>query len=155
MSPRTARHGDAPPPDATTAQGRRVRVLRVVREAAWAPVAVMLVHAVAGWRFGHEPVVDPIAHFVGGATAAWFVRRTAILCREELGSLRSLGLDLLAFGLASFAAVAWELGEGAVDLAWESAVRFSATNTLRDLALGTAGAGTYLVLRRMRGTDAS
>ena len=45
---------------------------RVGREALWAPIAVVVLHWAAGGLLGHEPYVDPVMHFLGGAAAAFF-----------------------------------------------------------------------------------
>lgn len=117
--------------------------------AAWAPLAVLVLHAWAGAFFGHEPWVDPIAHCLGGAAIAFFVRRAAGTAREALGAISPLGLDLLAFGLAVSAAVAWELGELASDLFLGTRIQVDARNVLRDLALGAAGAIAYVAASRV------
>ena len=127
--------------------------LRVAYEAAWAPVTVIALHVVLAKIFGHEPYVDPCVHFLGGAAMAFFVRRCAALGPQFVGSPSPLGLDLMAFGLACFAAVFWELGELGSDLVLGTNIQKDAHNTLRDLALGVAGAVAFLATRRVFARD--
>ncbi len=123
-------------------------IARLLRQAAWAPIAVVVGHEVAARTFGHEPVVDPIMHFSGGMAAAYFVRRACAMCPRLLGVPTPLGADLLAFGIACAAALFWEFGEQLCDIYLGSHAHTSVTNTLRDLELGVAGAATLLLVRR-------
>jgi hypothetical protein len=106
-------------------------------------------HHLAADRFGHEPYVDPVMHFSGGAACAFFFRRAAAAAHAQLGALSPLVLDLLAFGLACAAALAWELAELLSDFVLHTSIQTAAVNTLRDLALGVAGAIVYLVGARL------
>jgi hypothetical protein len=120
-------------------------IARIAKKALWAPMAVVIVHWLAGRSWGHEPYVDPVMHFVGGAAAAFFFWHAADCGRRYLGDLSLLGRALLAFGLATFAAVAWEFGEFLLDCyRWGSHQR-GLTNTMRDLLLGVGGALLYVV----------
>jgi len=120
-------------------------IARIAKEALWAPMAVVVVHWLAGRSWGHEPYVDPVMHFVGGAVAAFFFLRAADCGRRYLGELSLLGRALLAFGLATFAAVAWEFGELFLDLFRWGSFQRGLTNTMRDLFLGVGGALLYVV----------
>ncbi len=122
---------------------------RVAREAAWAPAAVLVLHAAGGHLFRHEPLVDPMAHLLGGAAVAFFVRRACSIARERLGALSPFSLDLLAFGLACAAALLWEFGELLSDIYLGTQAQASLAETLRDLVLGVVGAVAYLSLARM------
>lgn len=125
------------------------RGLLLIRDAAWAPAGVLLIHAVAGRLWGHEPYVDPVMHFLGGAAVAFFFRRAAVISEEILGAPSPLALDLVAFGLACTAALFWEFGELLSDLVLGSHIQVSAANTLRDLALGLTGAVVLLLTRHL------
>ena len=47
---------------------------RTFRAAGWAPLTVLIAHHILARMFGHEPFVDPVMHFSGGAAAALVVR---------------------------------------------------------------------------------
>ena len=99
--------------------------------------------------FGHEPYVDPIAHFSGGVAAAFFFRYACFLGRGFLGAPSPLALDLLAFGLTCSAALAWEFGEFASDVFLGTRIQYAVGNTMRDLMLGTLGGGIYVAAARV------
>jgi hypothetical protein len=127
-------------------------LVRIAREALWAPVAVVVVHWVAGRQWGHEPYVDPVMHFMGGAAVAFFFLRAAECGRRYLGDLSLLARALLALGLSALAAVAWEFGEFLLDRYRWGPLQRGLTNTMRDLFLGVGGAllyiGTHAVFAR-------
>jgi acyl dehydratase len=124
--------------------------VRVCREAVWAPVAVLLIHAVAGKLFGHEPYVDPVMHFSGGLAMAFFFQRTCSIASGLFGKPSRLAIDLLAFGLTCAAALFWEFGEFFGDLYRGTHVQRGLGNTMRDLLLGTSGGILYLIAARIR-----
>ncbi len=107
---------------------------------------VVVVHYFLGKRFGHEPFVDPIMHFVGGAAIAYFFRQACSAARDRLGQPNELALDLLAFGLGVTAAMLWELGEFSLVVAYDITVRHDLPDTMRDLVVGTFGAGCYVYI---------
>lgn len=119
--------------------------LRIARRTAWAPALVVLAHRVAGGAFGHEPVVDPIMHFCGGAAIAYVAWRGVARERRLVGDLTPLGTVLLCVGLATVAAVGWELAEFLVDRSAGSNMQRGLANTMRDLLLGMSGATTYVL----------
>lgn len=120
-------------------------IVRVTKEALWAPLAVVILHWVAGRQWGHEPYVDPVMHVLGGVAVAFFFLRAADCSRRYLGDLSPLARALLALGLASFAAVAWECGEFLLDMYRWGPIQRGLTNTMRDLFLGVGGALLYVV----------
>lgn len=121
---------------------------RIGRDAVWAPLSVVLLHSIFGSIVGHEPYVDPTSHFLGGTAVAFFFWRSSFHARRRLGDPNALALDLIAFGLATVAALAWELGEFASDVFRGTHFQRDVANTMGDLMLGAAGAGAYLVVRR-------
>lgn len=120
---------------------------RLAREAAWAPAAVLVLHAMGGALFGHEPYVDPVMHLLGGAAAAFFFRRAGSAAKPLLGALTEPALDLLSFGLTCAIALGWEFAEFLVDHVFGTNVQLSLGNTMRDLFLGVTGALLYLTTR--------
>jgi len=125
-------------------------ILRASREAAWAPIAVVILHSLAGKLFGHEPYVDPVMHFLGGFAIAFFFYRLFTLPFELFSTPSRLTLNLLAFGLACTAALFWEFGEFFTDQWFGTHMQRGLDNTMRDLLLGTSGAVVYLALKRLR-----
>ena len=123
---------------------------RLAREAAWAPIAVVVLHAIAGALFGHEPYVDPVSHFLGGAAMAFFVQRACEWGPEVTGKTTLLGRNAFAFTSTCTAATFWEFGEFVRDRLLDSNVQLSLANTMRDLLLGCAGALVYLAVRGRR-----
>lgn len=121
----------------------------LIKRAAWAPLGVVILHAICGEVFGHEPYVDPVMHVLGGAAIAYFLRMAAVLSADYIGRLNDRGLDLLSFGLASVAAVVWEFGEWLSDIWLGTSIQHSGSAPLRDLAVGLLGAAVYLLVRRL------
>lgn len=125
-------------------------ILRISREAAWAPIAVVILHSLAGKLFGHEPYVDPVMHFLGGVAITFFFYCLFALPFEPFGTLSLLTLNFLAFGLACTAALFWEFSEYFIDQWLGTHMQGGLDNTMRDLLLGTSGAFLYLALKRFR-----
>jgi len=125
---------------------------RIIREAAWPGLLVLVAHSILGAIFGHEPYVDPAMHLCGGAAAAFFFVRMPRLLPGHFGELTPTARCLLAFGLASAVAVFWELGEYVSDVYLGTHAHQTIAGTLRDLADGMTGAAALvagdLVLHR-------
>ena len=122
-------------------------IVRVGRSALWAPLSVFVLHILAGGWLGHEPFVDPVMHFLGGAAAAFFFWEAIACARSYLGDFTPLASGLLAFGMASVAAVVWEFGEFLLDWYRGTHLQRDLADTMRDLFLGLSGATAYLVPR--------
>ena len=122
-------------------------IIRVGRRALWAPLAVIVLHILAGGCLGHDPSVDPVMHFLGGTAAAFFFWQASACARSYLGDLTPLASGLLAFGMASVAAVVWEFGEFLLDWYRGTHLQRDLADTMRDLFLGLSGATAYLVTR--------
>ena len=126
-------------------------VRRVAREAAWAPLTVLVAHAVCGRMLGHEPYVDPVMHLSGGVAAAFFFRQASTIAGDLLGEPSPTALDLLAFGLTCAMAMFWEFGEALAHRYLSLKEHIGAADTIRDLAFGVVGAVVYLGARRIAG----
>jgi hypothetical protein len=92
--------------------------------------------------------------FSGGAAITYFFRRAAEINPQHIGTPSATGLNLLAFGLACFAALAWEFGELFSDIFLGTNIQRNAPNTLRDLGLGVGGACLYVVVRYLSSRNA-
>jgi hypothetical protein len=124
-------------------------IFRVARDAAWAPLGVIVLHEVSARWLGHEPFVDPTMHVLGGMAAAYFLRYACSLAEQWVGTPTPTGLDLLAFGLTCAVALLWEFGEFAADQYFGTHTQLGLGNTMRDLAMGLGGAIVYLLARRL------
>lgn len=80
---------------------------------------------------------------------AFFVSRCfRALPREVVRSSRLVVLELVLVGsLTASAAVMWEFAEFTCDQLLGTNVQVSLVNTMRDMALGLAGAGVFMALR--------
>jgi hypothetical protein len=129
----------------------------VVWRAGWPALAVIVLHAVAGRAFGHEPVVDPVSHFLGGVAAAYFVVAVSRSPSSPFGEPSRAGGVLLVVGTTALAALVWELGELTSDLVLGTRIQAEARITLRDLGLAVLGGGLTVAAAgdsmRTRATD--
>ena len=123
---------------------------QVAKEAIWAPVAVYIVHHFLGERFGHEPYIDPVMHFAGGAAVAFLFWRSITIWQRQRGDFAAAKPVLLVFGLAVLVAMAWELMEYLIFVYNGTTKWWTLLNTLRDLALGATGAALLLAWLRRR-----
>jgi hypothetical protein len=122
-------------------------LIRIVKEALWAPIAVLVLRTVAAPFVGNA--VDPVMHFLGGVAVAFFVRRSAQIASVYVGSMKPLGLDLLAVGLTCLIALLWEFGEYLSDVWFGTNTHPTVAHTLADLAFGVAGAVTFVAIHAL------
>lgn len=127
-----------------------IMVTRIAKEATWAPIAVYAAHKLAAEWIDHEPYLDPVIHFAGGAAIALFFFNLIASWQRCSGRKAVAKPELLAFGLAVFVAVAWELMEYCLLVNANWARGWHLFNTLRDLALGSVGAAMLLVWLQRR-----
>ncbi len=119
-----------------------------IRRAAWAPIAVFSVHAVAVLGFNayqRFPPLDIPMHFFGGVAIAFFFHR-AILTASECGLLphHAFNRGLLVFALTCSTTVLWEFCEFMMDYTFGTNSQLGLEDTLLDMLLGTLG-GVALV----------
>jgi len=112
---------------------------RLLREALWAPAAIVALNVVVAW------LPDPgylwsLLHFLGGAAAAFCVFQIARIAAPELRVLRYV----LAFALACSAALAWECAEFAIDQVADTLLQEGLVDTMSDLLLSVCGAALFL-----------
>jgi hypothetical protein len=91
-------------------------------------------------------------HFLGGVSMAFFISRCfQALPRELVRSSRIVVLELILVGsLTATAAMIWEFAEFACDLAFGTNIQRGLPNTMRDMALGLAGALAVMIVRAWR-----
>src|SRR5262245_46413054 len=129
----------------STAAPVQALLLRILRDAAWAPVAVLLLHALVV-QTPYRAHMAFVLHFLGGAAIAYFFFRCLHIGGAVLGSLRQVTQYLLGFALASTVAVLWEIGEFASDQFLGTHVQKSLSETMSDLIAGLVGAACSLVV---------
>jgi hypothetical protein len=122
---------------------------RLLREALWAPLAIVLL-AVAVGRLRAAADLWWLVHVLGGAALAFCYLRAIDIGRAWLGVLRPPAKYLLAFGLACTTAVGWEIGEFIIDQLAGTALQEGNLDTMSDLILGTGGAAGYLAWHALR-----
>ena len=117
----------------------------------WAPLLVFVLHVAASQAGAYDiwPPTDIPMHVAGGFAIALFLSGLfRALPRDLVRKSRIVVLELvLVFALATTAAVIWEFAEFGVDQAFGTNVQVSLANTMKDLALGMAGAGVFLAFR--------
>ena|SRR2546423_906898 len=116
-----------------------VTIGRVLREALWAPAAIVALNVIVAW------LPDPgelwsLLHFLGGAAAAFCVFQIARLAMPQLRVLRYV----LAFALACSTALAWEFAEFAIDQVAGTVLQEGLVDTMSDLLLSVCGAALFL-----------
>ena len=121
-----------------------------LRRAAWAPIAVLMLHVAAVQCFdiySRFPDFDMPMHFVGGVAIAHFF----VACyrsaseRELLGQPAAVVFPPMILGLTCLAAVVWEFAEFAGDQMLGTHSQPSLADTMLDLLLGLLG-GTVLIV---------
>jgi hypothetical protein len=125
--------------------------VQIGMKALWAPALVFILHAMTAEWLGHEPYVDPVIHFSGGAAIAFFFWRSAECCQRSIS-------NQWVFGLTTLVAIAWEVMEYLILIYHGWAMAWDPANSLRDLALGMCGAALIIFLkiknkRRQREAD--
>lgn len=116
---------------------------RLLREALWAPALI----ALAALVLAHLPRAPDwwwLLHVAGGAAVAFCYLRAIRIASPVLGALRAAALYLLAFALSSTTALAWEIGEFAIDQFAGTTLQQGNFDTMSDLILSVAGAAVYL-----------
>lgn len=117
-------------------------ILRTVREAAWLPIAVLLLFAFAASAFKLYvlyPWLDMPTHFAGGIAVTHFFRVAVVNAQDAVGRIRPLVRSLLSLGLTMVAAVAWEILEYSLDVAFGTTMNRGTVDTLSDLLFGFLG----------------
>ena len=119
--------------------------VRLLREAAWAPVAVLILAAILARLPDARELWAPL-HVFGGAALAFFFFQAIGIAGHSLGTLSPLGRHVLAFALACTLAVLWEIGEFVWDGIAGTRLQEGLADTMIDLICGVCGAGVALVL---------
>lgn len=130
------------------------RLLTLLRRAAWAPLAVLMLHQVISRSSFRQPL-DFAMHFSGGAAIAFFLFYTLACFENILGKLKPAGHYLFSFALACTVGLFWEFGELFSDVFFHTHIQKTIAETLRDLTADASGAVCSLLLvaltQRLRG----
>ena len=121
----------------------------VAKQALWAPPAVFAAHYLVTEWVEHEPYVDPVMHFAGGAAIALCFWHFILGWERYRGSAVIANKVLVSFVLTMFVGIAWEAMEYFLAGYRGYAQYWSLSNTRRDLILDAAGA-IVLLLRLQR-----
>lgn len=105
---------------------------------AWAPLAVVIVHAFLESMFGSK--VDPYMHVLGGAALQYYFCNVLSLGWSWIGPLTRFAKMIFAFTSTATVATLWELGEFISDKYFGTHLQESIPETIGDLALGLMGA---------------
>ncbi|HVF70478.1 MAG TPA: hypothetical protein VM940_02620 [Chthoniobacterales bacterium] len=119
--------------------------MRLLRRAAWAPVAVLIFHAAVAKTPWRQPL-DFAMHFSGGAAIAYFLFEAQDHFRGFLAPPSPFGRYLFAFALACTVGLFWEFGELFSDWFLHTHIQKSLHETMRDLIADTGGAVTSLLV---------
>jgi hypothetical protein len=129
--------------------GKRLQMIsaliRLLCRAGWAPMAVLILHAIVAKTPLREPL-DFAMHFSGGAAIAYFLFESQHYFQSLLGSPTPLGRYLFAFALACTVGVFWEFGELFSDTFLDTHIQKSIHETMSDLVADATGAITSLAV---------
>jgi hypothetical protein len=119
-----------------------------VREAAWAPLSVFVVHLVALGVFdaySRMASLDIFMHFIGGLVMAFFFHRSSINASlfGVIGPHHPITHRLLVFTATCAVAVFWEFFEFVSDQTLGTHSQAGLQDTLADLLFGVIGAGSF------------
>ena len=128
----------------------RLSFVRLLREAAWAPVAVLVLNAIIVRSPYARELYWPL-HVFGGAALAFFFFQAIAIAGSSLGRLRPLGRYVMAFALACTIALLWEIGEFIWDGIAGTSLQEGLADTMIDLICDLAGAGVALGLIAVSG----
>jgi hypothetical protein len=127
-----------------------------VRSAGWAPLAVLLLHAVlvATSAYAVYPPLDNPMHLAGGIAIAYFFSKSLALAIEAglLGSPNRLAVAVMVFACTCAAAIAWEFAEWTHDQFFSARGARGYHDTLLDMALGVFGGAVFVAVSAMRGS---
>lgn len=117
-------------------------VLTTLREAAWAPLSVVVFYSLglALHLFKMFPFIDMPTHFMGGVTITYFYRVAIRNSQKFLGDIPAPIQILLAFTATGTTTVLWEFYENLMDHFFGFQMVRGLEDTIVDLAMGLSGA---------------
>ena len=127
-------------------------MIRTLREAAWAPLAVLGFYAI-GLAFGlfkSFPFLDIPTHFMGGVVITYFYRAAIKNSQTLVGEIPLPIQILLAFTCTGTTTIFWEFYENLADFFLGTQMVRGLGDTIVDLLLGLSGALVLSVLYKRR-----
>jgi hypothetical protein len=118
---------------------------KLVVRAAWAPIAVLVLHAVVAKTSLRNPFDFPI-HFLGGASMAYVAYHALDCFKTWFGAITWLTRYLFSFCFACTVGVFWEIGERSLDYFLRMRIQQTLENTMLDLIADATGAAAALLL---------
>ena len=127
-------------------------VLATLREAAWAPLSVVVFYSLglALHLFKMFPFIDMPTHFMGGVTITYFYRVAIRNSQKFLGDIPAPIQILLAFTATGTTTVLWEFYENLMDHFFGFQMVRGLEDTIVDLVMGLSGALVLSVFYRKR-----
>lgn len=117
-------------------------IVTTLREAAWAPLSVVLFYGVGlafGW-YNLYPPLDIPSHLMGGVAITYFYRTAIRNSQQHLGEIPHLIQILFAITATGTTTVLWEFYENISDYLLHTQHVFGLDDTIKDMALGLIGA---------------
>jgi hypothetical protein len=127
-------------------------IVATLREAAWAPLAVVVFYGIGlafGW-YDRYPPLDIPSHLLGGMAITYFYRAAIRNSQKYLGEIPFPIQVLFAFTATGTTAVFWEFYENLSDLFLGTQHVFGLGDTLKDLSMGLLGALLLSLFHRKR-----
>ena len=127
--------------------------------AAWAPLALLVLHSALTAALGHQRQYDPVFHFLGGAAGAYCLLHLLGLFQAGVAALKGLNPSVVVLAVMLAVTIVWELLEFASDRLLGSHIQLGAGDTSSDILLGMFGAlcviGLVRVTERRPGAKAA
>lgn len=131
-------------------------VLVLFARAAWAPILIFILHGLFSGIipvYKNYPWSDMPMHYFGGMSIAYAYSTIFAALPEGLMTreVRPYAEAILVISLTTTTAVIWEFGEYTSDAVFGTHALDVVHDTLQDLALGMAGAVTYVLIAGLLG----
>ena len=117
-------------------------IVTTLREAAWAPIAVIIFYALGlifHW-FDLFPPLDIPTHFMGGVAITYFYRSAIRNSQKFLGDIPQPIQIILAFTATGTTTILWEFYENLSDYFLHTRHVRGLDDTIMDLFIGLSGA---------------
>jgi hypothetical protein len=135
---------------------RQTWILTSLREAAWAPLSVLLFYLLARslQLFKFFPPLDIPIHFLGGVVMTYFYRVAVRNSQTRVGEIPFPIQVIFAFTCAGTTMIFWELYEYVYDFFFGTQMVRGVTDTTVDFFVGLLGALVVSLFYGRRGDKA-
>ena len=126
--------------------------ITTLREAAWAPLAVIGFYAIGlafDW-YDRFPPLDIPSHFLGGAAITYFYRSAIKNSQSLVGNIPALIQSLFAFTCTGTTIIFWEFYENAADFLLGTQMVRGLEDTVLDMFVGLVGALILVLFYKRR-----